>query len=231
MAYNQVVIKGIVNMCFSATVSFVSGVALSAIGIATVKMTRKKSEIPFALIPLLFGIQQIVEGMLWLSFKYQSPILNETMTYLFTMFSHVLWPMYVPFSILVIETVAWHKKAMWGFQLIGGAVGLYLLYSIVKYPVISQIEENMVYVLPYVREHPVMELYLAATCGAPLFSSHGFVRLFGVLTLVLFIAALWFYTVALFSVWCFFSAILSTLIWLHFKYIKIPAVMGVQLNS
>ena len=83
-------------MCFSATVSFVAGVTLSAIGFVTVKMTRKKSEIPFALIPLLFGAQQIVEGMLWLSFQYQAPILNELMTYLFTLFSHVMWPIYVP---------------------------------------------------------------------------------------------------------------------------------------
>lgn len=218
-------------MCFSATVSFVAGVTLSAIGFVTVKMTRKKSEIPFALIPLLFGVQQLVEGMLWVSFKYQAPMFNQTMTYLFTLFSHVLWPIYVPFAILMIETVAWRKKVLWGFQLIGGAIGLYLLYSIIKYPVISRIEENMVYVLPYVRQHPAMELYLAATCGAPLLSSHNFVRLFGVLTLLLFIAALWFYTVALFSVWCFFSAILSTLIYLHFKYIKVPKVLGVQLNS
>ena len=218
-------------MCFSAPVSFIAGVTLIVIGIATLKMTRKKSEIPFALIPLLFGAQQIVEGMLWLSFLDQEPMFNTTMTYLFTLFSHVLWPIYVPFSILMIETVAWRKKVLWGFQLIGGGIGVYLLYSIIKYPVISFIDESMVYVLPYVRQHPAMELYLAATCVAPLFSSHNFVRLFGVLTLVLFFAALWFYTVALFSVWCFFSAILSTLIYLHFKYIKTPTVLGVQLNS
>jgi hypothetical protein len=218
-------------MCFSATVSFVAGVSLIAFGIATVKLTKKKSEIPFALIPLLFGMQQIVEGILWLSFQYEAPLLNEVTTYLFTLFSHVLWPIYVPFSIALIETVAWRRKVMWGFQFIGVTVGLYLLYSIIRFPVISEIDEHMVYVLPYVREHPVMDLYLAATCVAPFLSSHNFVRLFGALTFVLFFAALWFYTVALFSVWCFFSAILSMVIYLHFRVKKVPKVLGVQLNS
>ncbi len=221
-------------MCFSAPVSFIAGITLIAFGVVTVKMTKKKSEIPFAMIPLLFGVQQVVEGMLWLSFEFEVLRLNMVMTYLFTLFSHVLWPIYVPFSIGLIETVLWRKKLLWGFQAAGAGLSMYLLYSIVKFPVISAIEENMVYVLPYVRQHPAMELYLAATCVAPLFSSHNFVRLFGVLTFVLFFAALWFYTVALFSVWCFFSAVLSVLIYLHFKYSKhskVSRVMGVQLNS
>jgi uncharacterized membrane protein len=108
-----------------------------------------------------------------------------------------------PFSIALIETVDWHRKMMWGFQLVGTNVGLYLLYSILRFPVISEINEHMEYVLPYVREHSVMDFYLAATCVAPFLSNHNFVRLFGVLTVELFFAALRFYTVALFSAWCF----------------------------
>jgi hypothetical protein len=218
-------------MCFSASVSFAAGVSLIAFGVVTVKMVKHQSEIPFAMIPLLFGAQQIVEGMLWLSFRFDAHMLNVVMTYLFTLFSHVLWPSYLPFAIGLIEPVVWRKKVIWGFQAIGLSLSLYLLYSIVRFPVISEISENMVYVLPYVRKHPAMELYLAATCIAPFFSSHNFVRLFGVLTFLLFFTALWFYTVALFSVWCFFSAILSVLIYLHFRYKKVAKVMGVQLNS
>src|SRR5665647_2843196 len=79
-------------MCFSATASFIAGISLSILGVATVKRAGRKADIPFAMIPLLFGSQQIVEGMLWLSFRFDDPLLNVTMTYLFTLFSHVLWP-------------------------------------------------------------------------------------------------------------------------------------------
>lgn len=205
-------------MCFSATASFIAGVSLSVLGVATVKKARRKAEIPFAMIPLLFGAQQIVEGILWLSFRFDAPLLNVPMTYLFTLFSHVLWPMYVPFSIGLMESVAWRKKVISAFQIIGFAVGLYLLYFIVRYPVTSVVRQHMVYVLPYVNEQPVLEFYLAATCVAPFFSSHKVINIFGVLALLLFVVAYWFYTVAFFSVWCFFAAILSAVIYLHFKF-------------
>jgi len=218
-------------MCFSATVSFIAGVSLTILGVATVRMTKSKTQLPFAMIPLLFGMQQLIEGVLWLSFKFEATLLNVAMTYLFVLFSHVLWPIYVPFSVGYMESVAWRKKIIFLFQFIGGAVGLYLLYSMMRFPVISKIDENMVYVLPYVREHPVLDLYLAATCIAPLFSSYIRIRIFGVLTFLLFIVAAWFYTVALFSVWCFFAAILSVIIYLHFKLLNERSYLATQLNS
>jgi hypothetical protein len=213
-------------MCFSATVSFIAGVSLSVLGVATVKKTQRKAEIPFAMIPLLFGAQQIVEGMLWLSFRFEAPLLNVTMTYLFTLFSHVLWPIYVPFAIGLMESVAWRKKVLSIFQVTGIAVGLYLLYFIVRFPVISEVHGHMVYLLPYVKEHPVLEFYVAATCVAPMFSSQKIIKIFGVLALLLFMLAYWFYTFAFFSVWCFFAAILSVIIYLHFKFGSGRGVMG-----
>ncbi|MHB0926015.1 MAG: DUF6629 family protein [Gallionellaceae bacterium] len=205
-------------MCFSATASFVAGVSLSAIGVLTLKKAEQKAEIPLAMIPLLFGIQQIIEGMLWLSFRLEAPLLNVTMTYAFTLFSHVLWPMFVPFSIGLVETVAWRKKVISAFQLTGVAVGLYLLYWIVKFPVTSEVDEHIVYVSPHFIKVPMMMLYLAATCVSCFFSSHKLINLFGVLALLLFMVAYWVHSVAFFSIWCFFAAILSVVIYLHFKF-------------
>jgi hypothetical protein len=42
-------------MCFSATASFTAGTALSAVGAVTVRRSRGWSELPIALVPLLFG--------------------------------------------------------------------------------------------------------------------------------------------------------------------------------
>lgn len=204
-------------MCFSATASFIAGVSLSALGVATLKMAERKAEIPFAAIPLLFGVQQIIEGMLWPSFRFDAPLLNVTMTYAFTLFSHVLWPMFVPFSIGLVEIVAWRKKVISAFQVIGITVGLYLLYWIVKFPVTSEVDGHIVYVSPHFYKAQMMALYLAATCIGCFFSSHKIINIFGVLALLLFMVAYWFYTVAFFSVWCFFAAILSVVIYLHFK--------------
>lgn len=205
-------------MCFSATASFIAGTALSVLGVATLRATRRKAEIAFATIPLLFGIQQIVEGTLWLSFSFDAPPLNVAMTYLFSIFSHVLWPMFVPFSIGLLEAVPWRRKVIRGFLGIGLLVGLYLLYMIVEFPVISVAAANIVYVSPHFYKLPVMLLYLAATCVSCFFSSDATVRIFGALALILFVLAYGFFAVALFSVWCFFAAVLSSIIYVHFRF-------------
>jgi hypothetical protein len=204
---------------------------LSVLGVATVIKAERKAQIPFAMIPFLFGVQQIVEGMLWLTFRFDDQLLNVTMTYLFVLFSHILWPIFLPFSIGLMETVAWRKKVISAFQITGIAVGLYLLYFIVRYPVTSEVHGHMVYVLPHVKEQPVLEFYLAATCVAPLFSSHRIINIFGVLALLLFMVAYWFYTVAFFSVWCFFAAILSGVVYLQFKFGNGFDNIKTQLNS
>lgn len=204
-------------MCFSATASFIAGSSLSVIGVKTLKKVRQKAELPFATIPLLFGVQQIIEGMIWLSFRFDAPLLNTTMTYTFTLFSHVLWPIFVPYSIWLIETVPWRKKILLVFQLMGITAGLYLLYLTVSFPLTSVADEHIVYVSLHFYELAIMLLYLAATCVSCFFSSHWVINVFGGVALLLFWVAYWFYTVAFFSVWCFFAAILSIIIYLQFQ--------------
>lgn len=68
-------------MCFSAAASFIAGVSLTTIGVVTLKKARNRAEIPFASIPLLFGIQQLIEGTLWLAFRFDILLLKVVMTY------------------------------------------------------------------------------------------------------------------------------------------------------
>ena len=206
-------------MCFSATASFVAGTSLSVIGVATLTQAKRKTEIPFAMIPLLFGIQQLVEGVIWLTFVQDAPLLKQTMTYVYSGFSHVLWPIYVPFAIGVLEAARWRKKVLATFEVAGIAVGLYLLYFIVTRPVVAQVvSRHIEYISPHFYTVPVIVLYVAATCVSAFFSSHRFVNLFGVLALASFIAAYAVYAHALVSVWCFFAALLSILMYVHLRF-------------
>ena len=206
-------------MCFSATASFVAGTALSGFGVATITKATRRSELPFAMIPLLFGIQQLVEGTLWLTFSHDAPGLKQAMTYGYSMFSHVLWPIYIPFAFRFLEVTPWRRRAMLWFQAAGLAAGLYLGFFIVTLPVVAQVsDQHIVYLSPHFRLGPVIALYLAATCVTGFVSSHPFVRMFGLLSLLSFVATYLFYARALVSVWCFFAALLSLLIYLHLRY-------------
>ena len=172
----------------------------------------------FAAIPLLFAIQQLSEGVIWLTFNHEAPLLNTIMTYVFSLFSHVLWPIYVPIAVLLIEPSRWRRLTLQGFIIAGVLVGLYLLYFLIAFPVVAQpIGQHIEYVSPHFFAVVAMTLYLMSTTVSLLVTSHRSVQVFGVLALIAFLVSYVFYKIWFISVWCFFSALLSTIIYFHFK--------------
>ncbi|MFC1542780.1 DUF6629 family protein [Pseudomonadota bacterium] len=208
-------------MCFSATASFVVGGSLAAVGVATLRRAADRSELPFASIPLLFGIQQLVEGFLWFSIQNEMPLLKTYTTYTFTMFSHLIWPIFVPYAVALMEPVRtirpWRKRVMWGFRITGMVVAMLLLQLVATQPLVAVVDQHIIYVTPFFYDWPMIVAYIAATCVVCFFSSHSKVWLFGLMVLIFFFVSYWFYTKAFFSVWCFFAAILSLIIYMHFR--------------
>lgn len=203
-------------MCFSATASLVAGGALSVTGGLTMMQAKTKSELPFASIPLLFGIQQAIEGVVWLSFGV--PLLHTIATYAYMTFSHVLWPIFVPVSIMLLEKDPFRKKILWMISFAGLAVGAYLAYYIITDVVTVQvINRSLCYYSSDSYPLLVIMFYLLATCGSCFFSSHRIINLFGLVLSLSFIIAAWFFFQTFFSVWCFLAAILSVLVYWYFK--------------
>lgn len=205
-------------MCFSVTASFTAGAVLSVIGVATIKKVRTKAEIPLASIPLFFGIQQFIEGGVWLSFQYGFSFLNQIVTYAYLGFAYVLWPILVPLSVGLIETDPHRKNILYGFQVVGVAIGVYLLYFIINAPVVSQIVgKSIAYSMPSQYGVFLVGMYLLATCASCLFSSHRIINILGILAVVSFAITYHFYTASYVSVWCFFAALLSGVIYFYFR--------------
>ncbi|PIS18477.1 MAG: hypothetical protein COY36_03385 [Zetaproteobacteria bacterium CG_4_10_14_0_2_um_filter_55_20] len=204
-------------MCFSATASLIVGGGLTVTGVLTLRLAGNRSELLFAAIPLLFGIQQIIEGVIWLSLQHDAAQLKMVATYLYSVFSHVLWPVYVPLAVALMEPNAWRRKALWIFSIIGVVAAFHLLVLIATQSLTVVAGEHIIYVSARHYEWPMMQIYVTATCLAPLFSSYPLVRAFGAAALLLFFVSYLFYTAAFFSVWCFFAAILSAIIYLFFR--------------
>ena len=203
-------------MCFSATASFTAGTALSAVGVVTMSKIRRKVDILFAAIPLLFGIQQLTEGFIWLS--SQSSALHTVMTYIFSVFSHVVWPTFIPLSILLMEKIVWRRKILSAFLVVGSIVSVYLLYFLITKPIQAEIVGNSIaYNSPHFYVVPMLAFYFASTCISCLFSSHRFVNIFGIFAFASAIIAYQFWALTFISVWCFFAAIMSLVIYFHLQ--------------
>ncbi len=167
-------------MCFSATASFTAGTVLSGVGALTLHKSRGKLELPIALVPLLFGIQQLTEGFVWLSLLNDLPQVGVWATYIYSMFSHVLWPIFVPFAILLVEVTQRRRTAITVFLALGVIVGLYLLYFIIRFPVTARIyNQSIFYDSPHFFIGGVLVVYFLATCVSGLFSSHRCINVFG----------------------------------------------------
>ena len=214
-------------MCFSATASLVAGGVLVTIGGLTLSRAKTKKEIPLASIPLLFGIQQIIDGVVWLSFGVQP--LNTITIYTYALFSRVWWPIFLPLSVILTEPNRKRKNILRIFSLLGLFVGLFFLYFILTGPVTANIiHDCIVYDVSYPYMPIILTLYLVATCGACLFSSHKMLKVFGVALFISFFISGWFYFEKFSSTWCFFSAILSAIIYWNRPKRPIRFAMGMN---
>lgn len=177
---------------------------------------KRKSDILFATVPLLFGIQQLSEGVIWIASPAST--LNTVMTYFFSFFSHVLWPTFIPLAVLLMEKVSWRRKFLQGFVVMGAIVSLYLLYFLITEPIKAEIiNESIAYLSPHFYIVPMLLFYFAATCISALFSSHRFVNMFGIFAFASAIITYIFWANTFISVWCFFAAIMSIFIYLHLQ--------------
>lgn len=200
-------------MCFSATASFTASAALGVVGIATLAKVKNKRDWPLAFIPLIFALQQLLEGWLWAVLPKTSAVVLP-LTYVYLFFAFLWWPIYVPAVVYLLEKNL-VRKIMISILFVGGIiVGAWQYWLFTIHPAPAQILgrclnyhlQSNSFVLPAI-------LYLAATIGSCLVSSRRLVNLFGIITAVSAAVAWWFYFVDFASVWCFFAAVLSLMIY------------------
>lgn len=203
-------------MCFSAGASFTAAAVLSVIGLLSVAKAPSKSYVPFAMIPLFFALQQFAEGILWKTLSDNSyATLNVSMIYTFLFFAAVVWPIWMPFSLLLIEKIQERKKILSLLVIAGITVSLYGLYNLLMYGASAELHchhiaytydtynynsivATLIYALPTVGSFFVMRdrifWVFGALLGASCILSHIFWKLYSV------------------SVWCFFAALLSAFV-------------------
>ncbi|MFT6921753.1 MAG: hypothetical protein ACJA1C_000750 [Crocinitomicaceae bacterium] len=205
-------------MCFSATASFGAGVVLTVIGIASIKKAPQKSQIMFASIPLVFGVQQIAEGVLWVTLP--NPDLLSThkiATVTFLLFAQVIWPIWVPISVLLLEKRNARKTIQRILVGAGILVGVYLGYCLTTFNVETKI---VGYHISYRQDYPVSLKYFvillyASSTIAPLFLSNiKRMWILGLSIAISYIIAVLLYEHYVLSVWCFFASIMSVSIYL-----------------
>ena len=204
-------------MCFSATASFTSGVVLTIVGIASMRKASISSGLAFAGVPFIFAVQQFSEGFVWLSLNNPAFAGWETIsTKTFLIFAHIVWPIWIPFSILLLEKN--YKKKNILYLLLGCGVVLSFSYAwcLAVYPVVAKIDgHHIAYILNYpaVLFTLTTIFYGLATILPAFISSADRMKLLGIAITVSYIFTSLFYQEYITSVWCYFAALLSIIIY------------------
>jgi hypothetical protein len=204
-------------MCFSPEASFAGGIIISAIGVVTIRKVHKPSQLVFACIPLFFGIQQFAEGFLWLTLPNPEFVnFQKYSTYLFLIMAEVLWPMIIPLAVLFMEENRKRKRVLWILLAMGISLSLYYIFCLIFFNVTPQI---MGYHILYKTDFPAslamvaFTVYLIVTI-VPLFvSSIQRTHLLAVLMFLSCLITALFFRQYLTSVWCFFAALISGVIY------------------
>lgn len=200
-------------MCFSAVASFSSGTVLTGIGIISMTKAGTTGQRIFAGIPLLFGFQQLTEGVLWLSLLHEQyhPGVKPA-TILFMLVAQVLWPVIVPLTMYNLETDLKRKKWLGWLLGTGIAIGAYVSICFFFFPIQATIDH---YHIKYHIHFPLSNTlvsavaYLIPTVIPPFLSSFIQIRWLGALLVFSFIITSIFYRDYTISVWCFFASIIS----------------------
>jgi hypothetical protein len=216
-------------MCFSTTASFASFAILTTVGAAGIKYVNKPSQKFFAAIPFLFASQQFIEGFVWIGLLNSAAWKSIPIT-LFIFFAQVVWAFWVPYSILKMETQAKRIRIIKSCLWIGIILAVYISYCLLFFTTTAFLSDYHVnYKLYYPHQYyPILGLlYLLPIIVPPLVSSIAEIRLIGILLLLSFIITKLLFNDEVISVWCFFAAIISSIVfWVLKNHAKLKVVVA-----
>lgn len=201
-------------MCFSSQASFLAATGLSIVGIFTLLQIRQRSQYMFAAIPLLFSLQQLSEGILWLS--QPNSLVYKFAYNIFLIFAFAIWPSWVPISLWLMEKIGWRKKVLFLLSIFG------LIWSFCSFYILATQAIEVKILCQHIYYHvPIFFdnfrtlsflLYCSLTILPFFVSSQKIMWIFGLCGALSCIISYLLWSQFIISVWCFFAAILSLFI-------------------
>lgn len=206
-------------MCFTAEASFTASALLIPTGLYCLRTALSKTRmyLPFGAIPLVFGIQQALEGLVWIGTNSDSKNLVQLSSLGFLFFSHCFWLFWIPLSVSLIEQDAGIKNIC-RFAAVMGVIFGTLLYipfllneqwfsPITRY---GSIDYQTILVFDaFIPRNMSRFIYACITLIPLLVASEVKLKVFGGLSVCSLLFSYIVFEYAFVSVWCFWAALLS----------------------
>ena len=205
-------------MCWSAEADLAAGLVIGAVAIDAVHHVREPRQLPLASIPVVLAAHQLTEVFVWWGLDGKvSPSVWRAAVYAYLFVAFAL-PLLVPRAVAAIEPDERRRRLMNGLGIVGAVVAVVLLAGAMSGPVSAVDEGNHIaYHAELWRGGALTAVYVVATLGCALLSSHRFVVVFGVVNLVAVGVLAWLTMTGFVSLWCSWAAVTSLGIALHLR--------------
>lgn len=222
-------------MCYSATASFVASGVIATVGIATLRHVREPRTLLFAAVPMLFSLHQFTEGLVWLGLEGRiGPAALDHASFLFMVYAQGILPFLMPLAVVLMEPPGWRRRAILSLTVLGAVVAGLMMGGLIFLESRCFIQGNSIaYRNPVTGDLLLSLLYILVTCGALILSTHRVVRWYGVFNIVALAITQIVKEYAFASVWCFYAATMSVVIYWQFarREIDVATPNGTSPNA
>lgn len=205
-------------MCFSLQADLVAGAVLAPIAVLSLREVRTRRELPFALLPTVFCVHQLIEALVWLGLEGRVPGWVQAAAALaYVLIALPLLPLLVPTAILLLEPRGFRARTV-PFVGLGVIVAAVLLVTVLDGPIkVVRLDHALSYHVGLSDALLWVALYVVAVTGPALMSGYRSIVAFGVLNVVGLTAVALLYAEAFASLWCVYAALTSVLILVHMR--------------
>ncbi|WP_405021072.1 hypothetical protein OHV05_33475 [Kitasatospora sp. NBC_00070] len=198
-------------MCWSAEADLVTGAVVTGLGVACLSGVRHRRQLALAALPLLLGVHQLVEALVWLGGEGRvDPTVAQAARFVWALIAMPVLAVLVPFG---AWCAAGRPRRLLPFLVLGVATAVPLTAAILTGPVTAEAHGHT---LSYAVGLPLAPLllagYLVATLGPLVAGPDAELRRLGwaMAAGALVCAVLW--RTAFASTWCALAALVSVLL-------------------
>jgi hypothetical protein len=210
-------------VCFSPQADLVGGLVICAIGIDAARHVRRRRDfLLVACIPLLLGVHQLIEALVWWWRQgYVPDGIGRVALWAYLLIAFVVLPVFVPAAVIALEPTRRRRQLMVPFIVIGSVIAVVLLAAMIGGPVgVKLAPYHLSYSIRLSDGLLVIACYVVAVCGSLLVSGYRNVAIFGIVNLVAVVIIARLTVSGFASVWCGWAALSSAAVALHCRFAK-----------
>jgi hypothetical protein len=199
-------------MCFSASMDLTAGMLVTGLGVDALSHVTKREQRPLAALPLLLGVHQLVETVVWWRVDGQaSAQASAVAVFVYLLIALGIVPLLVPYAFLRLKLT---PPAIGWICLGAGVASMGLdLWGMGHGPMTAHRDGHHLAYDPSMPYSQIgLPLYVFATCLPAILARSNLIRLFGVMNLIVVSILAALAQSGVISLWCVWAAATSFLI-------------------